>query len=345
MRPIPFKSLPANSTPADRNRGSAKRRNILRWSALPLVACMLLGSTAMAQDKPTLRIVVGFPPGGSADILARVVAEKIKGPLDRPVIVDNKPGAGGRIALDAVRLAPPDGSTVLLAPMGPFVLFPFTFKKLSYDAFTDFSPISQVANFQFALTAGPATPARSVAEMVAVVKADPKLGNYGTAGAGTAPHFLGVMLADAAKVELNHVPFQGGAPAAQAVAGGHVSYVVDTVTESLEMHRAGRVRVIAVSGPTRAPQLPEVPTLREQGVNVEVTGWFAVFGPAKLDAEVIQRISSAIGQAMKDKETQERLLKLGYEAVGSTPSQLAATHRADHARWERPIKASGFTAD
>ncbi len=322
-----------------------RRRQLLRWGALPALAALQPFNPAWGQDKTPLRIVVGFPPGGSADILARVVAEKIKAPLDRNVIVENKPGAGGRIALDAVRTAAPDGNTLLLAPMGPFVLFPFTFKKLSYDPFTDFSPVSQVANFQFAVTAGPATSARNVAEMAALVKADPKLANFATAGAGTAPHFIGVMLADAAGVQLTHVPFQGGAPAAQAVAGGHVSYVIDTVTESLELHRTGRVRVIAVSGPTRAPQLPEVPTLREQGLNMEATGWFGVFGPAKLDAAIANRVSSAINQAMKDKDTQEQLLKLGYEAVGSTPAQLAASHRADYARWERPIKASGFTAD
>jgi tripartite-type tricarboxylate transporter receptor subunit TctC len=337
---------------AQANHPSACRKDPWAWlrhATAPLftvaLTAMHLLQPALAQDKPTLRIVVGFPPGGSADILARVVAEKIKGPLDRNVIVENKPGAGGRIALDTVRLAPPDGNTILLAPMGPFVLFPFTFKKLSYDPFTDFSPISQVANFQFAVTAGPATSARNVAEMVSQVRADAKIANYGTAGAVTAPHFLGVMLADAAGVQLTHVPFQGGAPAAQAVAGGHVSYVIDTVTESLELHRAGRVRVIAVSGPTRAPQLPEVPTLREQGLNMEATGWFGVFGPAKLDAETVNRVSQAIAQAMKDKETQERLLKLGYEAVGSTPAQLAASHRADYSRWEKPIKATGFTAD
>jgi tripartite-type tricarboxylate transporter receptor subunit TctC len=324
---------------------NSNRRKLLKLSALAAAASIAPFAASHAQDKPPLRIVVGFPPGGSADILARVVAERIKGSLDRAVVVENKPGAGGRIALDTVRTAAADGNTVLLAPMGPFVLFPHTFKKLNYDAFTDFSPISQVASFQFAITAGSANNAKSIADLVSLAKADSKNANYGTAGAGTVPHFLGVMLSDAAGVPMTHVPFQGGAPAMVALVGGHVNYVVDTVTESLELHKAGRARVIAVSSATRAPQLPEVPTLKEQGINMEATGWFGVFGPAKLPADVINKISEAIAQAMKEKDTQERLIKLGYEAVGSTPAGLAAAHRADYARWEKPIKATGFTAD
>ena len=298
-----------------------------------------------AQEKPTLKIIVGFPPGGSADILARQVAERIKGPLGQNVIVENKPGAAGRIALDAVKLAAPDGNTLLLAPMGPFALFPHAFKKLNYDGFTDFTPVSLAATFQFAVTSGPSTNAKTIAEMIANAKADPKNANFGTAGAGSAPHFLGVMLGDAAGVQLTHVPFQGGAPAVTALMGGHVGYVIDTITESVELHKSGKARVIAVSGPTRAPQMPDVPTLKEQGLKMEAVGWFGVFGPAKLPADVTQKISSAIAQAMRDKDMQERLAKLGYEAVGSTPAELAATHKADFARWEKPIKASGFTAD
>jgi tripartite-type tricarboxylate transporter receptor subunit TctC len=321
------------------------RRSLLKLSAIAASATIAPFSVSQAQEKVPLKIIVGFPPGGSADILARLVAERIKGPLDRPVVVENKPGAGGRIALDTVRTAAPDGNTILLAPMGPFVLFPHTFKKLNYDAFTDFTPISQVANFQFAITAGAATTAKNIGELVSMAKADAKNANYGTAGAGTVPHFLGVMLSDAAGVPMTHVPFQGGAPAMVALVGGHVSYVVDTLTESLELHKSGRARVIAVSAATRAPQLPDVPTLREQGLNMEATGWFGVFGPAKLPTDVINKVSAAIALAMKEKDTQERLIKLGYEAVGSTPAALAIAHRADYARWEKPIKASGFTAD
>ncbi len=312
-----------------------------------LAAGLLTGFSmcaAFAQDNPPLKIIVGFPPGGSADILARLVAEKLKDGLDRPVVVDNKPGAAGRIAVDFVKNAT-DGNTILLAPMGPFVLFPHTFKKLNYNAFSDFVPISLVANFQFAITSGPASNVKSVSEMIAQIKADANRGTYGTAGTGAAPHFIGVMLSDAAGVPMNHVPFQGGAPAVTALLGGHVSYVIDTITESLELHRNGKGRVIAVSGAQRAPQLLDVPTLREQGLNMEASGWFAMFGPAKMGADNVQKISAVVSSVMRQPELRERLLKLGYEAVGSTPEQLATIHRADFARWEKPIKATGFSAD
>ncbi len=334
----------------DKRKPTAMASSISSPRRLSLVAALSLAALGLspalhAQEKPPLKIIVGFPPGGSADILARLVAEKIKGALERTVIVENKPGAAGRIALDAVRTAPPDGNTVLLAPMGPFVLFPHTFKKLNYDAVTDFTPISQVANFQFAITAGPSTTATTIAEMVALAKADPKNANYGTGGTGAVPHFLGVLLGDAVGAPLTHVPFQGAAPAMHALAGGHVPYVIDTITESLALHKAGKARVLAVSGPTRAPQLPAVPTLRESGANIEATGWFGIYGAAKLPADVVAKISAVVATAMKDKATQEQLLQLGYEAVGSTPTALAAAQKADLARWEKPVKASGFTAD
>jgi tripartite-type tricarboxylate transporter receptor subunit TctC len=303
------------------------------------------GGAVSAQEKVPLKIVVGFPPGGSADILARVVAEKIRVGLDRPVVVENKPGAGGRIAVDFVKAAAPDGNTVLLAPMGPFVLFPHTFKKLNYDTFSDFTPVSLVANFQFSVTSGPASGSKTIADLISKSKSDPKMGNYGTAGGGTVPHFIGIMLADATGAQLTHVPFQGGAPAVTALLGGHVAYVIDTITESLELHRTGKGTIVAVSGATRAPQLPDVPTLKEQGVNMEAAGWFAMFGPAKLPSASAARIAESVNSAFKDEETRARLLKLGYETVGGSPAQLAATHRADYAKWEKPIKASGFTAD
>ncbi len=319
--------------------------NALVSAAFCLAIGFSISFSATAQEKSPLKIVVGFPPGGSADILARVVAEKIRVGLDRPAVVENKPGAAGRIAVDFVKAAAPDGNTVLLAPMGPFVMFPHTFKKLNSDAFTDFTPVSLVANFQFCITSGPASGAKSIADLISKSKTDSKLNTYGTGGAGTVPHFIGVMFTDAAGAALTHIPFQGGAPAVTALLGGHVSYVIDTLTESLELHRTGKGQIIAVSGATRATQLPEVPTLKEQGINMEATGWFGVFGPAKLPTDTVKRISDSVAQAFKDEETRARLLKLGYEAVGSTPAQLAAAHRADYARWEKPIKASGFTAD
>ena len=215
---------------------------------------------AQAQEKQPLRIVVGFPPGGSADILARLIANALRD--DYSAIVDNKAGAGGRIALSYVKAAKPDGQTVIVLPSGPMVLFPHVYKKLDYDAVKDFTPISQIARFQFGVVSGPATKAKNIADMVSKTKSDPTSASYGTPGAGTLPHFMGVLLEQSTGMSLNHVPFQGGAPANNALLGGHIGYKFDVVSETAEMHHSGKARIIAVTGPQRDPQVPDVPTLR-----------------------------------------------------------------------------------
>lgn len=265
--------------------------------------------------------------------------------LNQPVLVENRPGAAGRIALEAVKNAPPDGLTLAVLPSGPMVVLPHVFRKLGYDPFKDFTPVSQVCAFQFDIVSGPGSNVKSIAEMAARAKSDPASATFGSSGNGTLPHFLGVMLADAAKIPLTHVPFQGGAPAVQALMGGHIGYTIDTLVETMEMYRAGKVKVVAVTGPKRSPQMPDVPTLKEQGVDMEATGWFAVYGPAGMAPDLVRRLNQAANAALKDPAVLDKLSRLGLEPVGSTPEQLAAAHRADYARWEKPIKATGFTAD
>ena len=240
-----------------------------------------LATLAQAQDKPPLRILVGFAPGGSADVLARMVADGLRDDFG-PIVVDNKPGAGGRLALNLVKAAKPDGQTVIVLPSGPMVLFPHVYKKLDYDPVRDFTPVSQIARFQFGVVAGPATGAKTLAEMIALAKAKPGASSYGTPGAGTLPHFMGVLMEQSSGITLNHVPFQGGAPANNALLGGHIDYKFDVVSETAELHRSGKVRIIGVTGGQRDPQVPEVPTLKEAGVNMEATAWFAMYGPAGL---------------------------------------------------------------
>lgn len=304
------------------------------------------GAGAFAQaDKAPLKILVGFPPGGSADTLARLLADRLREPLGQPVVVENKPGAAGRIAIDQLKSAPNDGNTVILMPSGPVVLFPLVFKRLGYDVARDLSPISQLAGFQFSVVSGPRSNVKTVAEMLAKVKADPGMASYGTSGAGTVPHFLGVMLGQAAGVELQHVPFQGGAPAMTALLGGHVAFNIDVVSESLEQHRAGKVRTIAVAGATRSPLLPDVPTLREQGVAMDATAWFAMYGAGNLAPERAQRLQQAVAAVMKEAGLRKRLDELGLEPIASTPEQLAAVQKADLAKWEKPVKAIGYQVD
>jgi len=307
------------------------------WS-LALLALASLG--AQAQDKTPLKILVGFPPGGSADVIARLVADALRDDFG-PILVDNKPGAGGRIALNMVKAAKPDGQTVIVLPSGPMVLFPHVYKKLDYDAVKDFTPVSQIARFQFGVVAGPASGVKNVAEMIAKAKAKPGESSYGTPGAGTLPHFMGVLMEQSAGVQLNHVPFQGGAPANNALLGGHIDYKFDVVSETAELHHSGKARIIAVTGSKRDTQVPEVPTLQEVGINMDATAWFAMYGPAGLKGDALARLEKAMMKIVRDPAMKDKLIKLGYEPIGSNSAELAAAQKADLNRWEKPIKATG----
>ena len=322
------------------------RRHLVRLAALALAGLAFVGGAWAQADKPPVRILVGFPPGGSADVIARMLAERMREPLGgQTVVVDNKPGAAGRIAIEQLKNAAPDGQTLIVMPSGPVVLFPHVFKKLGYDPVKDLTPISQLAAFQFAVVSGPQSNVKNIAEMLAAGKRDPNSMTYGTSGNGTVPHFLGVMLGDAAGVAMQHVPFQGGAPAMNALMGGHTGYNIDVVSEALEQHRAGKVRIIAVAGGQRSPLLPDVPTLREQGVAIDATAWFAIYGPANMPRDVVSRINQAVTTSMKDPAFLQRLAALGLEPIGSSPEQLAAVQRTDFMKWERPVKATGYQAD
>ena len=309
-----------------------------------LVAALTISISASAQDKPPLKILVGFPPGGSADVMGRLVADALRQDFST-IVVENKPGAGGRIALAAVKAAKPDGQTVIVLPSGPMVLFPHVYKKLEYDAVKDFTPISLIGHFQFSVVSGPATQVKSVQEMISKSKSDPSTASYGTPGLGTLPHFMGVMMEQAAGISLNHVPFQGGGPANNALLGGHIGYKFDVVSETAELHRSGKVRILAVTGSKRDTQVPEVPTLKESGVPMEATAWFAMYGPAQLPPDTLKRLESAMVRAIQQPQVRERLIQLGYDPVGSTSAELAAAQRADLARWEKPIKATGVTLE
>ena len=315
-----------------------------RTLGLAALSLAVLSPSLQAQEKPPLKILVGFPPGGSADVLARMVADALRDDFGT-IVVDNKPGAGGRIALNMTKTAKPDGQTVIILPSGPMVLFPHVYKKLDYDAVKDFTPISQIARFQFGVVSGPASMVKSIAEMAAKAKSDPATASYGTPGAGTLPHFMGVLLEQSAGINLNHIPFQGGAPANNALLGGHIGYKFDVVSETAELHRTGKVRIIAVTGAQRDAQVPEVPTLKESGVNMEATAWFAMYGPAGLPAEALSRLEKAMMKIARQPAMKEKMVKLGYEPIGSSSAELAAAQKTDLNRWEKPIKATGVQLD
>lgn len=317
---------------------SALRRTVIGFSLLAVLPL------AIAQNKPSLKILVGFPAGGSADTIARQIANAMKDDFSS-VTVENKAGAAGRIALQAVKTAAPDGQTVIILPSGPMVLFPHVYKNLGYDAVKDFTPISLISRFQFGIVSGPSSNVKTIPEMMAKVKSEPASATYGIPGTGSLPHFLGVLLEQSAGVTLSAVPFQGGAPTNTALLGGHIGYKIDVVLESVPFHKEGKVRIIAVTGNKRDIQIPEVPTLKEQGINMDATAWFAMYGPAGMSAPTLAKLETAVKQAVNRPDVREHLLKLGNEPVASSSAELAAIQKADLARWEKPIKATGISLE
>jgi tripartite-type tricarboxylate transporter receptor subunit TctC len=309
-----------------------------------VLSALLSSQVASAQTAP-IRIVVGFPPGGSSDVTARLVAEKMQASLGAPVIVDNKPGAGGRIAAQGVKEAAADGTTLMLAPFAVMVVQPAVFRSIKYDTTADFTPIGNVVNFPLALAAGPATPATSVQELVAWLKAHPAQGNYGSPGAGSMPHFLGEMLGAKAGVKLTHVPFQGGAPLTTNLLGGQIPIGFDTPAEFAEHHHSGKLRILALSGGSRSPRFPGVPTLREAGIDIDALAWFALFAPAATPKPTVERLNAALQAALKQPDVIDRLDKLGLLAAPSGADDMAKRLASDKADWHPIIKNSGLQLD
>lgn len=300
---------------------------------------LLAAFAAQAQiDKP-VKILVGFPPGGSADTMARLLGERMAAELKQPVVVENKPGAGGRIAAELLKNAPADGSTIMMAPVVVPVLAPLVFSKLNYDAATDLAPVAHVANFQFGIAVNAGHPAKSVQELVAFYRANAAQANFGSPAPGSLPHFFGTMLARGAGVDLVHVPFNGGAPLITALVGNQVTAGIDVVAEQVELHKSGKLRVLATSGAVRSPLLPDVPTMQEAGVaGFEVASWQAMYAPAGTPAAVVQRLNAEIGKVLAAPDVKARLETLGLSHTANSPAQFADFNRAELAKWQRVAK-------
>lgn len=317
-----------------------KRRPLAALAALA-VAAALASPLALAQDR-TVKILVGFPPGGSADVIARLLAEKMRASLGQNVIVDNKPGAAGRLVLGELKRAAPDGQTLVLSPSGAMVIAPWLYSNIGYDPIKDFTPVSRIVTFDFAVTAGPAAPQGDLKAVLAWMKANPAKASYGTSGAGTVPHFAGLMLGQASGVPITHVAYRGGAPAAQDLIGGQIPLMVDTASETIEHHKAGKVRILAVTGEQRSRALPDVPTLKEQGIDMAADAFFGLYGPPGMQADVVARIDRAVAEALKDPAIQEKIYNFGLVPNHAPAADLANTQATHLKRWETPIKASGF---
>jgi tripartite-type tricarboxylate transporter receptor subunit TctC len=323
------------------------RRRLLHLALLALALLVGLPSvpaSAQVVEQP-IRIIFPFAAGGSGDALSRIIADRMHAALGRAVVVENRTGAAGRIGVVAVKNATADGSTLLVTPIAPMAVYQHVYKRLEYDPINDFAAISQLATFDFAVAIGPQIPAKSLNELVAWVKANPARAAFGSPAAGALPHFFGVLFARAAGLDLRHIAYRGSAATIGDLVAGHIPMVFTTISDLVEMHKAGRARILATSGKGRSPFTPDVPTFREAGYDIQGTSWFGAFAPARTPPETVERYSTIMAAAVRAPEVNERLRAFGLTPTGTSPAEFAAIQKADSERWAPAVKASGFTAD
>jgi tripartite-type tricarboxylate transporter receptor subunit TctC len=326
----------------------ARRRQLLH-SAAGAAALSAFPLAALAQAlTDNLKIVCGFAAGGTSDTISRRTGDKLAGVYAKSVVVDNRAGAGGRIAIDAVKASPPDGATLLLTPGSMLFIYPHIYKQLSYNPFTDIVPVSTAANIVHGLAVGPMVPdsVKTVNDFVGWCKANPKSANYGSPAAGSTPHFIGTMVEKVAGVQMNHIGFKGTQLAIVDMMGGQIPAVIGPDGEFLPHMKGGRVRMLATSGPKRSRFHPDVATFTEQGLkSIVVEEWFGFFMAAKTPAEIVNRASAALSVALREKQVVDSFALMGMEAAPSSPAELAARLKSDHDFWLPIVKATGFTAD
>ncbi len=320
-----------------------ERRTFLAASG----ALVLAPRVVRAQVVETTRVLCGFPAGGTTDAVSRRVADKLRGTFAKNALVENKPGAGGRLAVEELKRSANDGSSLLLTPAGMITLYPHIYKSLAYGI-DDVTPVCTASLVAFGFGVGPAVPetVRNIADFLAWARANPALANYGSPGAGSPPHFLGALLAKESGADLRHVPYRGSGPGIQDLLGGQVAAFSSPIGDYLPHLKTGRLRLLATSSPTRSRFTPEVATYAEQGFKeLTITEWYGFFLPAKAAADVVQRAAAAIRAAVASQEVIDAFLQLGLEPSVNTPAEMAKAVREENAAWAPVIRKVGFTPE
>lgn len=316
----------------------------MRWVWI-LLLMIGSGGNASAQDNGTAPIKILAAFQGSTTAVALNLADRMSALTGRTFFVEVKEGAAGRVAAMALKNAAPDSPTIALLPITLPVVTPLIYRDVQFDALHDFAPVSQIARYAFAIAVPANHPAKTVGELLQWMKSNPEKAFYGTAGAGSLAHFLGVEIAKSTGVEMAAVAYKGPYPMSIDLTAGVIPAGISAIGDFIEMHRAGKLRVLATSGASRLAQLPDVPTFLEQGFPIQASGWAAVFAPAKTPKRVIDQWSVALASAVRSPQLQKQLNELGLEPTGTTAEELEAIMSADIARWTPTIKASGFHAD
>ncbi len=306
------------------------------WFAV-LALCAAGAAGAQPFPAKPLHIVLGFPPGGAIDTIARVIAPKMSADLGQSVVVENKPGAGGVIGMQSVARAEPDGYMVFMGTMGNFSITPALVKDLPYDVVKDFAPVTEVASSAFVLFVNNDLPVRTVAELITYAKARPGVVNFSSSGNGGLPHMAGEMFNAAAGVKMTHVPYKGSAPSVSDVVAGQVQLTFEAVAAGLSHVKAGRLRALATTGDQRLGVLSDVPTVAETIPGFVVTNWFGMAVPAGTPADRINRIQQSVAKAMRDPDVLRTFAGLGVDPVGDTPAQFGAYIAQERKRWQKVI--------
>ena len=321
-------------------------KNRIRYCCM--VALVALAPAALAQAYPTrpIRMVVHFPPGGPTDLVARTLGQKMSEAWGQQVIVDNRPGAGGIVGVEAVVRAAPDGYTLLFATGGSMSITPALGKKLPYDVFTDVAPVSLVVINPQILVLHPSVPANSVRELIKLAKTKPGQMNYASVGPGSPQHLGGEMLKAMTGIDMVHIPYKGTAPAVTDLLAGQVSLMFNSMPSVLPHVRVGRLKGIAVSTAKRSPAAPDIPTVAESGVpGFQYATWYGLFAPAATPKEVIAKVSAETVRIMQDKTVAQRLIHEGAEPAAGTPGELARYMRVEFEQWKKTIAAANLKID
>ncbi len=313
-----------------------------RWSLFFFAAFLPVLAAAQADTRP-IRVLVGFPPGGSTDVVARILTDRLRESLGRPVVVENRPGNGGQVAAIQLKNAAPDGTTLMLSIDHTNVIIPLTFKEPGYEPLKDFTPIGGVAQYYNAMAASSKTGIRSLQELAAWMKANPGQANFGIPAAGSVPQFAGLIVAKSLGVDMVPIPYKGGSPLVQDLIGGQVPIGFGSLTEMIDHHRAGRLRLLAVSGTQRARSAPDIPTFQELGLKgIDKNPWLAFFGPAGMPPAFVASFNAALRAALAAPDVRERFAPLGVEPAPTTPAGLREWVEEALAHWGPVIRESGY---